>query len=259
MAERSNRTLEFTEKVVLVTGASSGIGRATALAFAEKGAKVVLSDRVEKAGEETLTLIEKMGGEAMWVFCDVSQSKDVKNLFKKIMDTYGSLDCAFNNAGIEGEQANLGDSTEENFHKVIETNLKSVWLCMKEEIAIMTKQKHGVIVNCASIAGLVGFTGISTYVASKHAVIGLTRTAALEYAHSNIRVNAVCPGVIHTPMVDRLTHCDPKKEQDLVKGEPVGRMGQPEEIASAVLWLCSEGASFVTGHPLVVDGGWVAQ
>lgn len=253
------KKLEFAEKVVLVTGASSGIGRATALAFAEKGAKVVLSDRMEKGGEETLKLIEEMGGKAIWVVCDVSQTKDVNNLFKKIMDTYGSLDYAFNNAGIEGEQASLGDSTEENFHKVIETNLKGVWLCMKEEIAIMTKQKHGVIINCASIAGLVGFTGISTYVASKHGVIGLTRTAALEYARSNIRVNAVCPGVIHTPMVDRLTHRDPKKEQDLVKGEPVGRMGQPEEIASAVLWLCSDGASFVTGHPLVVDGGWVAQ
>lgn len=249
----------FIGKVALVTGAASGIGRATALAFAESGAKVVVSDREEKGTRETLSMIENAGGEGICITCDVSKNTEVNNLFTKIMESYKRLDYAFNNAGIEGEQARLADSTEENWHKVIDINLKGVWLCMKQEIRIMIAQKHGVIVNCASIAGLVGFTGISTYVASKHGVLGLTKTAALEYAHENIRINAVCPGVIHTPMVDRLTHYNEKEQKDLVKGEPVGRMGKPEEIASAVLWLCSDGASFVTGHPLVVDGGWVAQ
>lgn len=250
----------FPDKVTLVTGAASGIGRATAIAFAKEGATVVISDWSEKGGQETLKLIEKAGGKAIWIQADVSQPKDVKNLFKKILDQYDHLDCAFNNAGIEGETANLADSTEENWSRVIDINLKGVWLCMREEIAIMLKQKSGgAIVNCASIAGVVGFRGLSTYTASKHGVIGLTKTAALEYAKSNIRINAVCPGVIQTSMIERLTHHSQKEQEALIRNEPVGRMGTPEEIANAVLWLCSENASFVTGHPLVVDGGWVAQ
>jgi len=255
MTERKS----FEEKVVLITGASSGIGRATALSFGTKGATVIVSDVNEKGGQETLGMLQEAGGQGIWIKCDVSQANDVSHLFDTILKSYDRLDYAFNNAGVEGEEANLAESTEDNWNKVININLKGVWLCMKHEIPIMQKQKQGAIVNCASIAGLVGFQGISTYVASKHGVIGLTKTAALEYAKSNVRINAVCPGVIHTPMVDRLTNNDPKALKDLIQGEPVGRMGKPEEIASAVLWLCSDGASFVTGHALTVDGGWVAQ
>jgi len=172
---------------------------------------------------------------------------------------FGRLDYAFNNAGIEGEQGVTPDCTEENWNKVININLKGVWLCMKYQIPQMLKQGSGSIINCSSIAGLVGFPGIPAYVASKHAVIGLTKTAALEYAKSNIRVNAICPGVIQTPMIERFAHGEAQIKKQLADGEPVGRMGQPEEIASAALWLGSSESSFVTGHSLVVDGGWVAQ
>lgn len=249
----------FKGKVAFVTGASTGIGRATALAFATHGAKVVVADVNEDAGGQTARMIQENGGESLFVKCNVASSLDVKAAIDKTIAQFSRLDFAFNNAGIEGLQGTTVDCTEENWQKVIDTNLKGVWLCMKFEIPQMLKQGGGAIVNCSSIAGLVGFVGIPAYVASKHGVVGLTQTAALEFAKSNIRINAVCPGVIQTPMIDRFTHGEAQIRNQLIAGEPVGRVGQPEEIAKAVLWLCSEQSSFVIGHPLVVDGGWVAQ
>ena len=249
----------FGGKSVLVTGTSSGIGRATALAFAREGARVAALDQEAAGGEETVRLIEKAGGEGLAVPCDVAKPAQVAEAVRRAVQAFGKLDCAYNNAGVEGATAFTGDCTEENWDRVIGINLKGLWLCMKAELAVMLKTGGGAIVNSASIAGVVGFEGIPAYVASKHGVLGLTKTAALEYAAKGIRVNAVCPGVIQTPMVERLTKGDPKEYAALLAGEPVGRVGRPEEIAEAVLWLCSDAASFVTGHPLVVDGGWVAR
>jgi len=249
----------FEGKVVIVTGAGSGIGRATALAFAREGAKVIVADRTPEKGEETAREIRKKKGSAAFGHCDVSKSADVQNMVKKTIEMYGRLDCAFNNAGIEGISASTVECAEETWEQTIDINLKGVWLCMKHEIPEILKSGGGSIVNCASIAGLVGFPGMPAYVASKHGVLGLTKTAALEYAKKGIRVNAVCPGVIQTPMIDRFTKGDRQAYAQLLQGEPVARIGKPEEIAEAVLWLCSDAASFVTGHPLVADGGWVAQ
>ncbi|MGE4133795.1 MAG: SDR family oxidoreductase [Bdellovibrionales bacterium] len=246
-------------KVALVTGAASGIGRATAAAFAKAGAQVALVDINFKLGKEVQETIRNREGQAEFFECDVSQGAPVELLHKEILKRFGRIDFAFNNAGIEGVPAPTAECSEQNFDRVISVNLKSVWLCMKWQIPQMLKQGGGAIVNCASIAGVVGFPGIPAYVASKHGVLGLTKTAALEYAKQNIRVNAVCPGVIQTPMIDRFVHGEAQARDQLRDGEPVGRIGQPEEIASAVLWLCSNESSFVTGHPLVVDGGWVAQ
>ena len=247
----------FKDKVALVTGASFGIGRATALAFAKKGAKVVLADW--KENQETMDLIKSIGGEAIFVKCDVSKAADVKALIEKTIATFGHLDYAYNNAGIEGTSAPIHECTEENWDKTIDVNLKGVWLCMKYEIIEMLKKGKGAIVNCSSVAGLVGFQGLPAYVASKHGIIGLTKTAALECAKLGIRVNAVCPGVIKTPMIDRLTANNKDTEAQFASQEPVGRLGLPEEIANAVIWLCSDKSSFVTGHAMPVDGGWVAQ
>ena len=246
-------------KVALVTGAGSGIGRATALVFAREGAKVVVSDIVVEGGEETVQQIKAAGGEAIFVKADVSQAADVEALITQTVETYGRLDCAFNNAGIEGGVKPTIDCTEEEFARTIAVNLTGVWLCMKYEIQQMLSQGGGTIVNTASVAGLVGFPGLPDYVASKHGVLGLTKTAALEYAKSGIRVNAVCPGVIQTPMVERGAQLSPGFDELAVSMEPVGRFGQPVEIGEAVVWLCSEAASFVTGHPMTVDGGLVAQ
>jgi NAD(P)-dependent dehydrogenase (short-subunit alcohol dehydrogenase family) len=250
---------EFKEKVAFVTGAAAGIGRATALAFAKNGARVAVVDVNEDAGGQTVHMIQDAGGDAFFIKCNVASSLEVKSAIEKTTAKYGRLDFAFNNAGIEGEKANTVDCTEENWQKVIDINLKSVWLCMKFEIPQMLKQGGGTIVNCSSIAGVVGFAGTPAYVASKHGVIGLTKTAALEFSKSNIRVNAICPGVIQTSMVDRYIHGEAQLRDQLALAEPIGRLGQPEEIANAALWLCSPQSSFVTGHPLVVDGGWVAQ
>ena len=246
-------------KVALVTGAGSGIGRATALVFAREGAKVVVSDIVVEGGEETMQQIKAAGGEAIFVKADVSKGADVEALITQTVETYGRLDCAFNNAGIEGGVKPTIDCTEEEFGRTIAVNLTGVWLCMKHEIQQMLSQGGGTIVNTASVAGLVGFPGLPDYVASKHGVLGLTKTAALEYAKSGIRVNAVCPGVIQTPMVERGAQLSPGFDELAVSMEPVGRFGQPSEIGEAVVWLCSEAASFVTGHPMTVDGGLVAQ
>ena len=246
-------------KVALVTGAGSGIGRATALVFAREGAKVVVADIVVAGGQETVQQIEAAGGEAIFVKADVSQAADVETLITQTVETYGRLDCAFNNAGIEGGMKLTIDCTKEEFDRTIAVNLTGVWLCMKYEVQQMLSQGGGAIVNTASAAGLVGFPSLPDYVASKHGVVGLTKTAALEYAKSGIRVNAVCPGVIQTPMVERGAQLSPGFDELAVSMEPVGRFGQPAEVGEAVVWLCSDAASFVTGHPMVVDGGLVAQ
>jgi len=246
-------------KVALVTGGGSGIGRSTAIAFSREGAKVVVADIQAEGGNGTVRIIKKSGGNAVFVKTDVSKAKEVEALVKKAVEAYGKIDCAFNNAGIEGTQGPTGECAEENWDRTISINLKGIWLCMKYELSQMLKQGKGVIVNTASIAGLVGFTNLPAYCASKGGVIQLTKTAALEYAKSNIRINAVCPGVIKTPMIDRFTKGSKEAEAAFAAGEPVGRLGTPEEIAEAVVWLCSDKASFVTGHPMVVDGGWVVQ
>lgn len=195
----------------------------------------------------------------MFVKCDVSVDLEVKNLIAATVSTYGKLDFAFNNAGIEGHSAPTHECTVENWDKTINVNLRGTWFCMKHEIELMLREGKGAIVNNASIAGLVGFQGIPAYVASKHGIIGLTKTASLEYARQNIRVNVVCPGVIRTPMIDRFTGKNKEVEKQFANQEPIGRLGDPEEVAAAVMWLCSDASSFVTGVALPVDGGWVAQ
>jgi len=255
LAIQANLEKTFEGKIALITGGSFGIGKATAIAFAQRGAKVVIADVLEDP--ETLKQIKGAGSEGIFIKCDVSKEKEVSEMINKAILHFGRIDFAFNNAGIEGQMANTQDCTEANWDRTLAINLKGVWLCMRHEIPHML-QRGGAIVNCASIAGMVGFPGLPAYVASKHAVIGLTKTAALENAKSGIRINAVCPGVIKTAMVDRITGKDKVAEKQFESQEPIGRMGQPEEVAAAVTWLCSEGSSFVTGHALAVDGGWIA-
>lgn len=253
-------THQLVGSVALVTGGAAGIGKAAALAFAREGAKVVIADLKVDEGSAVAHAIEESGGKAIFVNADVSRADDVQELIKETVAAFGRLDCAFNNAGIEGRLATTSECTEENFDRVIAVNLRGVWLCLRHEIQQMLRQGGGgTIVNMSSVAGLVGFPNLPAYVASKHGVVGLTKSAALEYAKSGIRVNAICPGVIHTDMVDRVTGRDPAVEQQFVDLEPMGRMGTPEEIAAGAVWLCSPAASFVTGHAMAVDGGLVAQ
>ena len=250
---------QFTGRVALVTGGSSGIGRASALAFAKEGAQVMVSDIMAEAGQETAELITKAGGTASFTRANVSKASDVATLIATCVETYGRLDCAHNNAGIEGPGSPTVDYDEDSWDRVIAINLTGVWLCMKYQIPEMLKHGDGAIVNTSSAAGLLGFRGGSAYVASKHGVVGLTKTAALEYAKAGVRVNAVCPGAIDTPMMGRITGHKPHRAERMASSEPIGRMGSPEEIAEAVVWLCSDAASFVTGHAMSVDGGLVAQ
>ena len=248
-------------KVALVTGGSSGIGRATALAFAREGAKVVIADVNVEGGEETVRMIAEAGGEATFVETDVSKAAEVEHMVSRAVEVYGRLDCAFNNAGIEGTTlVPTADYTIAAWDQVIAVNLTGVWLCMKYEIPQMLKLGGGAIVNTSSVCGLVGcWIAGSAYTASKHGVVGLTRTAALEYAEQGIRVNVVCPGVIRTQIIERMVEDDPELEAELAALQPIGRMGAADEIAEAVVWLCSDAAGFVTGHAMAVDGGYVAQ
>lgn len=246
----------FDEKTFIVTGAASGIGRATALLFAREGANVVVSDIQEKEGIETVKMIEDKGGTAFFMGCDVANNNDVKQLVARTLDKYGALHGAFNNAGTEGKPALTTECTLENWDTTIDIDLKGIWLCMKYEIPAIIESGGGAIVNCSSIAGLVGFETIPAYVAAKHGVIGLTQAASLEYAQKNIRINTVCPGPIHTPMLERFTQ---GQEATMAEQDPMGRVGTPEEIAEAVVWLCSPKASYITGQALAIDGGWVSR
>ncbi|AOE49855.1 glucose 1-dehydrogenase [Kangiella sediminilitoris] len=247
------------KKVALVTGASAGIGKATAKAFANRGDIVILSDVDEKRGQAVAEEINADNGEAVFIKADVSNHKTVKKLIEKIESKYGRLNYAFNNAGIEGEQADTADCTFENWDRTIAINLTGVFNCMKYELPIMLKSVGSSIVNTASIAGKVGFNSLPAYCASKGGVIQLTKTAALEYATRSIRINALCPAVIDTEMVQRVTGNDPETFKEFAKLQPMERVGQPEEVADCVLWLCSEHSSFITGQALDVDGGYLAR
>jgi len=250
---------EFEDKVALVTGGGSGIGRATALAFAREGAKVVIGNRNVQRGEETVAMIRKAGGEASFKRTDVLVTKDIEALVEHAVKEYGGLDLAFNNAGVEGDVAPITEQTEANYDAVMDVNVKGVWLSIKYEIPQMLKRGGGAIVNCSSVAGLIGFPNMAPYFASKHAVIGLTKVAALEYSAQGIRINAVNPAVIDTEMVDRIAAGFGMNKDELVQFHPIGRLGQVEEIAEGVVWLCSKKSSFVTGHSLVVGGGFTAR
>lgn len=251
-------SMTFSGKVALVTGGAAGIGRTTALAFAAEGLQVVVSDVDATGGEGTVQAIRDAGGEATFVRCDVTRDAEVQALMEQVVATYGRLDYAFNNAGIEIEKGKLAEGSEAEFDAIMGVNVKGVWLCMKHQLPLLLAQGGGAIVNTASVAGLGAAPKMSIYAASKHAVIGLTKSAAIEYAKKKIRVNAVCPAVIDTDMFRRAAEADPKKAEFVAAMHPVGRIGKPEEIAAAVLYLCSDAAAFTTGHSLAVDGGSTA-
>jgi NAD(P)-dependent dehydrogenase (short-subunit alcohol dehydrogenase family) len=247
-------------KIALVTGSASGIGHATAMAFAREGADVIGCDINQAGGEETAAAIKAAGGKTAFFKADVSQASEVEELIAKIVKSRGRLDCAYNNAGVEGELGLTAEQNERNFDRVIAVNVKGVWLCMKYELQQMVKQGRGAIVNTASVAGLVGFTALPIYVASKHAVIGLTKTAAIEYALKGVRVNAICPGPIDTPMMERIDSAEGLPNRaDYEAFVPLRRYGRPEEMAQTVMWLCSDAASYITGVAMAADGGLVAQ
>lgn len=246
---------DFINKVALITGAASGIGRATALAFANEGAKVVAADLQIEGCNEVAAQIKNQGGEATAIKCDVTKAKEVAEMISNTIRLYGSLHFAVNNAGVEGAHAGTIDHSEEMWDKVIEVNLKGVWLCMKYELPEMQKKKSGAIVNVSSAAGIIGSAGTVAYTASKHGVIGLTKASALEFAKQNIRINAVCPGFIKTSMLDKVIKIHPGVEAQLIAREPIGRLADPDEVAQAILGLCSEASSFITGVSLQVDGG----
>jgi NAD(P)-dependent dehydrogenase (short-subunit alcohol dehydrogenase family) len=251
---------DFTGKVAFVTGAASGIGRATALAFARHGASVVVADVSEQANRETARMIEQSGGRALAVRCDVTRSEDVRQAMQQTVATFGRLDHAFNNAGIEPRKsAPTADYEEEEWARIVDVNLRGVFLCMKHEIPLILAQGGGAIVNTSSGAGVIGIKGSPAYTAAKHGVIGLTRAAALDYAAANLRINAVCPGYVDTPMMTRFTGGTAEGRSKVISQEPVGRMARPDEIAQAVLWLCSDAAAFVIGHAMVMDGGQTVQ
>jgi NAD(P)-dependent dehydrogenase (short-subunit alcohol dehydrogenase family) len=246
-------------KVALVTGGSGGIGRATALAFAGAGAKVVVADLNVEGGEETMQQVKGMGSESIFLETDVTNAMEVQAMVGAAVAAFGRLDCAFNNAGVGGTLTRTAERSEEEWDLTLTVNLKAVWLCMKYEMIQMVEQGGGVIVNTASAAGLIGWANASAYAASKHGVIGLTKSAAIEYARKNIRINAVCPGFTDTSMMGGWESARPGIGESIVTTNPMKRLGKPEEVASAVVWLCSDSASFITGHSLSVDGGVVVQ
>jgi len=256
----TNETGGFAGKVAFVTGAASGIGRAAALAFAREGASVVVADVSEPGSQETVRLVEGLGGRAFAVRCDVTRAEDVKAAVAMTVEAFGRLDFAFNNAGIEPRTpAPTADYDEAEWDRIIDINLRGVFLCMKHEIPLILRQGGGAIVNTSWGAGVIGIKGSPAYTAAKHGVIGLTRAAALDYAAQNLRINAVCPGYIDTPMMGRFTGGTPEGRAKVIGQEPVGRMGTPEEIAAAVVWLCSDSAAFMVGHAMVMDGGQTIQ
>jgi NAD(P)-dependent dehydrogenase (short-subunit alcohol dehydrogenase family) len=248
----------MTGKVALVTGGSSGIGKATAVAFARAGAKVVVASRSRRPGEATARQIVDAGGQATWIQTDVTQAPQVEALIQNIFRTYGRLDCAFNNAGSGGIGGWAVEIEEEDWDKTIDGYLKSVWLCMKHEIPAMLRGDGGAIVNSSSVDGQRGFPWDPAYSAAKHGVLGLTKSAAMQYAEKGVRINAVCPGWIRTPPVEDVLSRDPDAEFSMLRHQPIGRLGRPEEVAEAVVWLCSDQASLIVGTALAVDGGYLA-
>ncbi len=251
--------ISFENQVALVTGAASGMGLATAKAFAEAGAAVTLADVNEDGAQAAAGDLVAAGHEAIGVRCDVAEADQVAAMVRQTVATFGRLDAAFNNAGVQSPLAETADASEADFDRVNAINLRGVWACMKYELLQMREQGSGAIVNCSSIGGLVGIAGRGVYHAAKHGVLGLTKSAALEYAARGIRINAVCPGIVDTPMVASMLVSQPEAMAELMKEQPIARLGRPEEIAAAVLWLCSPGASFVIGHALAVDGGYTVR
>lgn len=247
---------DFNGKVALVTGAGAGMGLATAQAFAAAGAAVVMADINEDAAQAAATKLVSEGRQALAIECDVADENQVKTLIEKTVEAFGRLDAAFNNAGVQSPAVDMADTTAAEFDRVNSINLKSVWSCMKYELMQMRQQGNGTIVNNSSIGGLIGLPGRAIYHATKHGVLGMTKSAAIEYAPRGIRINAVCPGTIETPMVQEMLRKEPDSMREILKQQPIGRLGKPEEIAAVVLWLCSPGSSFVIGHALVADGGF---